>query len=249
MIPRGHSRRPRRLAVASALLAVGVHATAVSLAWLAPGARVSLPPVPLDVRFVEEPAPDVLPAPLPVAVRQPRPVPPPPKPVRRKPEPRTRAPVPQEKPVPVPTLVAEAPASPQIPEALPPVQTAAPVPAVLPHAAPAAPPPPPAPAAPAGGAPSVVPPRFDAAYLSNPPPPYPMLSRRLGEEGRVQLRVFVERDGRASKVEMYNSSGFSRLDEAALGAVRNWRFVPAKRGEEAVAAWVLVPINFTLKNS
>lgn len=90
------------------------------------------------------------------------------------------------------------------------------------------------------------PPRFDADYLQNPRPEYPALSRRLGEQGRVVLRVRVEANGNAGLVELHRSSGFSRLDEAALQAVRRWKFVPARRGNEAVAESVLVPIPFIL---
>lgn len=93
---------------------------------------------------------------------------------------------------------------------------------------------------------AVVPPRFDAAYLDNPPPPYPSLARRLGEQGRVTLRVLVSAEGAAAQVELKNSSGSLRLDQSALGAVKRWRFVPAKQGTQAIAAWVLVPISFTL---
>lgn len=90
-------------------------------------------------------------------------------------------------------------------------------------------------------------PRFDANYLDNPAPAYPALSRRMGEEGKVFLRVFVEPDGRPSVVEIKTSSGSPRLDQAAEQAVRRWRFIPAKRGSEAVSAWVVVPISFNLK--
>lgn len=95
---------------------------------------------------------------------------------------------------------------------------------------------------------TVIPPRFDAAYLQNPAPTYPPLSRRMGEEGRVILRVFVEPDGRPSQVDIRTGSGSPRLDQAALDAVRRWKFVAAKQGNEAVGAWVLVPIVFSLKN-
>ena len=86
-----------------------------------------------------------------------------------------------------------------------------------------------------------------AAYLRNPKPSYPNLSRRLSEQGTVVLRVFVTMGGDATRVELKESSGFSRLDHAALSAVQNWKFVPAKRGEQPVAAWVVVPIKFSLK--
>lgn len=123
---------------------------------------------------------------------------------------------------------------------------------------PAAPPPPPAPVvaavpqlhappAPAAPAPAVDPPRADLAYLNNPAPFYPRASRRAGEQGRVMLRVRVSIDGRVEAVEVERSSGFERLDEAALQAVRRWRFVPAKRGDHAVAAWARVPVHFSLQ--
>lgn len=85
-----------------------------------------------------------------------------------------------------------------------------------------------------------------ADYLKNTAPDYPRLSRRLGEEGQVVLRVFVEADGKPKEVTIHQSSGFPRLDQAALNAVRQWTFAPAQKGKEAVAAWVLVPINFNL---
>lgn len=97
-------------------------------------------------------------------------------------------------------------------------------------------------------APALIAARFDADYLDNPKPLYPHASRRLGEEGKVVLRVFVSADGDAKRVEVKHSSGFQRLDLAAEEAVSRWRFVPAKRGEQAVTAWVVVPIVFSLKS-
>jgi protein TonB len=112
-----------------------------------------------------------------------------------------------------------------------------------------APPPPPASepiAAPAPVTLPVVPPDFNAAYLRNPPPAYPYQARRLGQQGKVVLHVLVNTAGLPDKVELRASSGTGSLDEAALDAVRNWRFVPAKQGDKPVAAWVLVPIVFSL---
>ena len=91
-------------------------------------------------------------------------------------------------------------------------------------------------------------PRFDAGYLKNPAPAYPPMSRRLGDEGRVVLRVLVEADGRPGEVTIKTSSGFPRLDQAAEDAVRRWKFVPARQGDEAVRAAVLVPIVFNLRD-
>ena len=104
----------------------------------------------------------------------------------------------------------------------------------------------PAPPAPPVEAP-VVQARFDADYLKNPAPPYPPLSRRMGEEGKVILRVSVNPQGGADQVEIRSSSGSQRLDESAVNTVKHWKFIPAKRGDSAVQSWVLVPIVFKLE--
>ena len=85
-----------------------------------------------------------------------------------------------------------------------------------------------------------------AAYLSNPAPAYPDVARRLRQEGTVQLRVLVSPSGSASAVSIASSSGVASLDQAALRAVRRWRFKPAQRDGLAVAATVQVPIRFEL---
>ncbi len=103
-------------------------------------------------------------------------------------------------------------------------------------------------AAPSSPAPALEPPRADAAYLDNPAPAYPPTSKRSGEQGRVVLRVRVDASGTVEAVEVQATSGFARLDEAALAAVRRWRFLPARLGERAVAGWALVPINFSLRS-
>ena len=120
-----------------------------------------------------------------------------------------------------------------------PVETAAPAPAIVEPVA-AAP-------EPVAAPPSETQPLFDADYLANPKPAYPALSRRLGEEGKVMLRVQVTASGLPLAVEVQAGSGSARLDQAALDAVRRWRFVPARRGSASVAATVLVPIVFSLK--
>jgi protein TonB len=94
---------------------------------------------------------------------------------------------------------------------------------------------------------AVTPPVFSAHYLENPQPAYPGLSRRLREEGRVVLRVLVNPAGKADEIQIRTSSGFPRLDESALETVKGWKFEPAKRGADAVAAWVLIPISFRLE--
>ena len=160
--------------------------------------------------------------PAPEAVPQPEIVPPKPRPVVRRPTPLpqpVQLAAPAESPSPSPIAVAPAPT---------PVVAPAPV-VAAPVAAPTQP-------------------RFDADYLDNPKPVYPAISRRLNEQGRVMLRVHVTADGNATEVQLHASSGSSRLDQSALDAVRRWKFVPAKLGNDPVAAWVLVPIAFTLKD-
>jgi protein TonB len=150
-------------------------------------------------------------------------------------------PPPKAKPKPVVKPVARKPDPPPVIAA--PVESPAPI-AVAP------PPAPPAPAPIVAVAPPpvvVTPPVFAADYLENPPPAYPPLSRRLGEQGRVVLRVLVNAGGSADEVQILDSSGFARLDDVARDTVRSWRFVPAKRGESPVAAWVLIPISFRLE--
>jgi protein TonB len=145
------------------------------------------------------------------------------------------------------------------PRALP-VERAVPVPAavvqpVAEHAMQqvpivAAPPPSPASApAPPATEPPLELPRYNAAYLSNPPPAYPLSARRRGIEGTVLVRAEIAAGGECLRTELKKSSGAEVLDQAALEAVKKWRFVPAKRGSQAVVAWVEVPITFKLENN
>lgn len=96
--------------------------------------------------------------------------------------------------------------------------------------------------------PAIEPPSFGAAYLNNPAPAYPMSARRMGEQGKVLLKVLVSEDGKAATVQVDRSSGHSKLDEAAVEAVKKWSFVPAKRSNKPMSAYVLVPINFSLNS-
>jgi protein TonB len=167
------------------------------------------------------------------------------------PEPVVEKPNEPPKPLPVKPRV-QLPAPPE-PQQIIPSTTEAPTPVLAPA------PPPPAPLAPVAAAPPpqsqavapapvpLIPPNFNADYLDNPPPVYPPLSRRVGEQGKVMLRVLVNARGTADKVELRTSSGSNRLDDAALDTVKHWRFVPARQGDQPVAAWVLIPITFSLK--
>jgi protein TonB len=96
-------------------------------------------------------------------------------------------------------------------------------------------------------APKVELPSSDADYLQNPKPAYPGMSKRLGEQGKVVVRVLIGVDGVVQKAEIRQSSGFERLDQAALMTAQRWRYVPGKRGGVAEAMWFNVPINFVLE--
>ena len=93
---------------------------------------------------------------------------------------------------------------------------------------------------------AVVLPYSDADYLNNPPPAYPRMSRRMGEQGTVLVRVFINAEGRAEKADIRTSSGYPRLDDAALETVQRWRYVPGQRAGQAEAMWFNVPIRFVL---
>ena len=223
--PRGAARP-----LAGAGLAITLHAIVIAaLLQLDPVRSAITAAMPITVSLVSPPQPVIEPE------VKPKPLPPKPKPRVQRPKPVPKPPVIAAAPE-APTEIVAPPAPP--PEPLPPIETPAPVAAApAPVAAPPAPPPPP-----------LVPPSFNAAYLNNPAPAYPSLSRRIGEEGRVVLRVHVNEQGAATQVQLRTSSKHPRLDEAALDAVRRWRFVPARRGDQPVAAWVLVPISFSLRS-
>ena len=184
--------------------------------------------VPAEVlsQLVDAPAPKVEPAP---------PAPPVPQ--------KQSSPAVHKKPV------ARAPAQAQAqPLAVAEAAPAAEVVAAVVAAAPATP----APAAAAPGptappAPTVQLPSSDADYLQNPKPAYPALSKRLGEQGKVIVRALIGADGTAHKAEIRQSSGFERLDQAALNTVLKWRYMPGKRGGVAEDMWFNVPINFVLE--
>jgi protein TonB len=172
-------------------------------------------------------------------------------PVPPQPQPRAEPIVPQV-PAPPPEIRLEPSAQPvPAPPPTPPAMT--PPSAALPTAGPPDPPgrpgppqPPSPPASTGTQAVAAAPPRFDVAYLDNPKPAYPLSARRMQLEGTVRLRVLVNAAGKAEQVELQATSGSPVLDRSAMDAVRRWRFVPARRGEEAVPAWVVVPIVFTL---
>ncbi|OHX12334.1 energy transducer TonB [Chromobacterium sphagni] len=153
-----------------------------------------------------------------------------------------------------------APKTPQLPVVKPQTNTPPPAPAKainVATAAPAAPPPAPAPAkAETGGKPDgdsrqqpISEPLAYGGYLNNPQPAYPAISKEEGETGTVKLRVHVSAQGLPLEVSVQSSSGFTRLDRAALASVKRWRFIPAKRGAEPIAYTYIVPVEFSLKSA
>jgi protein TonB len=77
-------------------------------------------------------------------------------------------------------------------------------------------------------------------------PRYPEAARREGVEGVVTLRFQVLANGKVGTVQVQHSAGREDLDQAAVESVKSWLFEPARRGKEAVAVWVTLPVRFEL---
>lgn len=77
-------------------------------------------------------------------------------------------------------------------------------------------------------------------------PRYPESARRQGIEGTSVLKMFITAQGQVEDVRVERSAGYGELDQAAMEAVRRWRFEPARRGGVAVAMWVVIPVAFKL---
>lgn len=90
---------------------------------------------------------------------------------------------------------------------------------------------------------------LSTTMISAVPPRYPVESRRRKEEGTVTLMVTVSPRGDVAEIEVARSSGFSRLDKAALAAVKHWRWSPSLRNGVAVPVRGIVEIPFILKKS
>jgi len=91
-------------------------------------------------------------------------------------------------------------------------------------------------------------PEIDPKYKRRFQPEYPPTSRRLGEEGSVVLQVLVGADGTVKDGKVQTSSGFPRLDEAALKhALRAWRFTPGTEDGAPVTAWHSVKVTFKIE--
>ena len=179
--------------------------------------------VPAEIlsEIITPPVPKIEPEPKPEPVKQP---------VVKKVEPKLPPP-------PVPVAIADPTPAPNAPAGV-----IAPQPPAPPIAAPVA-----ATPAPPAAPPKVELPSSDADYLQNPKPAYPPVSKRLGEQGKVLVRVLIGLDGSAQQAEIRQSSGFPRLDQAALTTVQKWRYVPGKRAGVAEAMWFNVPVSFVLE--
>jgi len=226
LLPAGREWAGLGIVVAAHVLTVGVLA-----AGLQPPEPVT-PPAVVGV-LVSAPPPSVEPPkPLPMEA-QPKP--------RPQPHPVTQpTPAPMNPPVgPPPERSVSAPPPESQPESDPaqPVTAAPPAPPALART--------PAPVQAEAPAP-VVPPRSDAAHLNNPAPMYPPVSRRLGEQGRVLFDVYILPDGTVGEIKLKRSSGHPRLDKAGLNAVRQWRYLPARRGNDAIPYWYVQPLDFAL---
>ncbi len=221
---------PPRLSPASLAAVTFAHAGLLGLLVYAPATPEPVtPPRPLMVSLIEP------------RLEAPQPHP--------RPESQPQPPRPVAKSLPTPVLTAKPTSLPQPVVAAPePTPLPEPVPEVLPPPAPAPRVEAPRPAPPSPPTPTPTPPR-PADYLSNPKPSYPSLSKRLGEEGTVRLNILVNPDGSVARLELAKSSGHPRLDRSAMDTVQSsWKFEPARQGDTPVAAWVIVPIQFTLRS-
>lgn len=217
----------QRRAVVAAIVAV--HGLGAWLAWQVPAVRTAVAhSAPMFVNLIAPEAPPVPPPPAP-------PPPPVPQPRIQKAPPPKRVIAAAPAPTPEPAFVV--PVQPEEPPAPEPVVEAPPVPPA-PPAAPAPPAPPPAP--------KEIPPSA-IQYLEPPQPEYPRVSRRLGETGTVIVRVFVDEEGVPRNVQIAQSSGFARLDEAAAKAALKARFRPYTEGGRPTAGWARIPFPFELE--
>jgi len=218
----------RNTAIALAVVALHVGFIGALQSGLLMRAAEVVVPVELLSQIIEPPLPRVAPPP---------PAPPARAPLEQPQKTIAKAPTPE---APLPTAIKDPTPAPNAPTGAVVPQTA-PAPMAAPvAAAPVAAPAPPAP-------PSVQLPSSDADYLQNPRPSYPSMSRRMNEQGKTTVRVLIGADGQPQRAEIAKSSGFGRLDDAALATVMRWRYVPGKRGGVAEAMWFNVPINWVLE--
>lgn len=90
-------------------------------------------------------------------------------------------------------------------------------------------------------------PNSEASELNNPKPPYPAISRKLREQGLVLLKACISTGGTLDGLEIRQGSGYPRLDQVALQTVKQWKFIPAKKGSTPIPMCYELPIKFTLE--
>ena len=237
--------------VISSLLAAALHAFALF------GLHAGTTPKPLPL------APESLDVELTTAVEEP------PAPLETPPEPQPEPPVPEPVTPPEPEPIPEPPPEP-VPAPMPepaPVEQPKPAPKPAPEKPPVAPPKPKTPSPPAKPKPPVSKPSAPVTgsatgtanatgkksgpttavrVRSNPSPAYPPAARQAHQEGTVTVDVEVNAAGLPTSVNLARSSGFPALDQAAIAAVRRWRFEPAQAAGIAVSGRVRVPVRFQL---
>jgi protein TonB len=96
--------------------------------------------------------------------------------------------------------------------------------------------------------PKATPPVASANKVLNKAPLYPTLSRRLKEQGTVYLQVLVLKNGKVGQLKLKQSSGFARLDQSALNAVRGWTYQPALKLGQPIDFWFVQPVVFNLNS-
>ncbi|QTD90779.1 energy transducer TonB [Burkholderia anthina] len=230
VLPAAPRMNPRVIAVAVGVLAA--HAIMLTAAWLH---RNAPPPKEVAVQSITAQLIPPAPAAQPVAVQSAAQQPTPPKPTPRV-KPKVE-PKPVRKAIPTPQPVTQAPS---------------------PTPAPAAVDPTPAPAAPAPAAPAAAPgPARETMQVSAPKnvsaltcnfvkPAYPSMSKRRGETGTAYVHFIIGVTGKIESVQLQKSSGYPRLDEAALEATRASTCPPYIENGQAIRAAHTLPFNFTL---
>ncbi|MBU3612055.1 energy transducer TonB [Polynucleobacter sp. MG-27-Goln-C1] len=87
----------------------------------------------------------------------------------------------------------------------------------------------------------------DRDIFLNPKPIYPLLSRRMREQGAVQLKLCINEQGNVESVLLAKSSGHEKLDRSAMDGVRGWKFSALESGEQALSHCYHLPIHFRLE--
>ncbi len=204
-------------------IVIAVHLTGLAVAMAVSTTPVAETITPPPMMAVLISTPKAEPAPQPVKIKPVEPV---------KPVAKVR-PKPVAKPKPLPKAAPSERAV-QAPPEPPPVKTVAKTPA-------------PTASKPVKAQPAPVqPPSAQAKGLQNRAPVYPQMSRKKKEQGIVWLLLEVKADGTVGDISIKQSSGFSRLDQAARQAVKKWQFEPARQNGKAIDFWYEMPVNFSL---